>query len=75
MGLTLQIQVDGQSAPALTAHWQRLEVTHRLGDAHDTATLTLAAAGTALPLPPLGAPLVFAITLDHGATAPLPVSR
>ena len=51
MGLTLQIQVDGRAAAPLTARWQRLQVLHRIGDAHDTATLTLAAAGTVLPLP------------------------
>ena len=64
MGLTLQIQVDGRPVPQLTARWQRLEVLHRIGDAHDTATLTLAAAGTALPLPPAGAQLVFQVTQE-----------
>ena len=64
MGLTLQLQVDGQPAPQLTARWQRLEVTHRIGDVHDTATLTLAAAGADLPFPPLGTPLVFEITRE-----------
>ena len=62
MGLTIQIQVDGRPAPPLTARWQRLEVLHRIGDAHDTATLTLAAAGTSLPLPDLGATLIFQVT-------------
>ena len=64
MGLTLQIQVDGRPVPQLTARWQRLEVLHRIGDAHDTATLTLAAAATALPLPPPGAQLVFQVTQE-----------
>ena len=70
MGLTLQIVVDGRPAPRLAARWQRLEVRHRLGDAHDAATLTLAAAGTPLPLPDLGATLVFQITPEGaGASA------
>ena len=71
MGLTLQIRVDGRPAPQLAARWQRLEVRHRLGDAHDAATLTLAAAGTPLPLPDLGATLVFQITPEGSGASDL----